>query len=228
MANENKLIDIDMGYARLSKTLADLKPIYTKIGYPEGEVDRSVVEKAVWNHFGVPPRVPPRPFMTIAFDRDVDEYAALLLSSVDEYLETGDVSALVRGFDVTGAIAAQGIRETIIKFTDPPNAPLTIALKGRDDPLVDTGEMRDEVTHVTVEAKTAFKPADTAVPAAKAFISARRGKSRGRGRGGISIRNVRSLTSLAKSPGYSGRGIRKSPGRRKAAKGVASRGVRRK
>jgi len=50
--------------------------------------------------------------------------------------------------DGAGQVALWGqgqVQEYITDLYDPPNAPLTIALKGDDNPLIDTGAMRQAV-----------------------------------------------------------------------------------
>jgi len=42
------------------------------------------------------------------------------------------------------ALAAQ-VRQNIVNMNDPPNAPWTVERKGFNDPLIETGEMRDNV-----------------------------------------------------------------------------------
>ena len=51
-----------------------------------------------------------------------------------------------RGANLVGAYAADVIQQRIVDLKEPPNSPITIALKGSSNPLVDTGHMRQSVT----------------------------------------------------------------------------------
>ena len=46
-----------------------------------------------------------------------------------------------------GIQAADDIRSEITSLSLPANSPVTIAIKGSSNPLIDTGEMRAAVTH---------------------------------------------------------------------------------
>lgn len=87
--------------------------------------------------------IPPRPFIRNTFDHKLDDwtkYAGELalgiiagdLSVDDFYKRLGD--QVVK--DLTAAIK---------QFDSPKNAPLTVANKGFDDPLVDSGKLRDSI-----------------------------------------------------------------------------------
>lgn len=95
---------------------------------------------ATANEYGVPEHnVPPRPFM-----RDtVITRKSKWLKVVDEVLpETLDVD---RTLSILGDVIADDVSNMITAYAIPPNAPSTIKHKGFNDPLVDTGRMRDSV-----------------------------------------------------------------------------------
>ena len=45
-------------------------------------------------------------------------------------------------FPILGDAIVKDIKRTITEFSEPKNAPLTIANKGFDDPLIEKGELR--------------------------------------------------------------------------------------
>ena len=46
-----------------------------------------------------------------------------------------------------GILAQGDIQAEITALASPPNSPVTVALKGSSNPLIDTGEMRGAVTY---------------------------------------------------------------------------------
>ena len=74
-----------------------------------------------------------------------EEHADLLEEALDAYL---DGAPLDRGLALVGAQAVSNVQDTIRDLDDPPNAPSTIAAKGADNPLIDTGRMRQSITYV--------------------------------------------------------------------------------
>ena len=71
-----------------------------------------------------------------------DDLPAFLATLVDpKTMEVGNREA-----NEVGAWAADILQQRIVDLKEPPNSPATIALKGSDNPLVDTGHMRQAVT----------------------------------------------------------------------------------
>ncbi len=85
--------------------------------------------------------IPPRPFLDTAWER----VAASLTTDVERLLRIGVTGREL--YEQLGAKYADELWWTIEDWSFPPNAPLTIALKGRDDPLVETGSLRDSVAY---------------------------------------------------------------------------------
>lgn len=91
---------------------------------------------------GMPERgIPPRPFLH-AWARKLEP---VLEQALEDYadIEQGGLSAV--DAQVIGNVAKRMLEREIENWTTPPNAPSTIRRKGRDDPLVDTGRMRDNI-----------------------------------------------------------------------------------
>lgn len=51
-------------------------------------------------------------------------------------------------YRIIGNRITNDLKDTITKFSQPPNAALTVENKGKNDPLVDTGKLRDSITAV--------------------------------------------------------------------------------
>nr|WP_174506081.1 hypothetical protein [Acinetobacter sp. Marseille-Q1620] len=84
--------------------------------------------------------IPPRPF----FRKTIAEYHCGWIKSIGQLIQqNGDVkkSMLLLGEQVKGDLT-----ETILTFTDPPNAPATIARKGFNAPLRETSRLSRSIS----------------------------------------------------------------------------------
>lgn len=76
-----------------------------------------------------------------------------------EYLIRNAVASTMHGqtdaaaFEKIGKHLQTTLKDEIIAFNTPPNAPYTIKLKGKDDPLIDTGFMLKSVEYRTTLAR---------------------------------------------------------------------------
>ena len=112
--------------------------------YPDGTPVTSV---AAWNEFGTNGGgwggpIPERPFFRQAVAGAKEDVAALLREHIDAKTMVVDQ----RTAELLGLLVEGKIRESITKLEDPPNSPVTVALKGSSNPLIDTGFMRTAVS----------------------------------------------------------------------------------
>lgn len=88
--------------------------------------------------------IPPRPFIGLAYERNHDEWAQMMrdgfLSIMDGKLSQSELEARL------GRRVSNDIKKTIRDLHAPRNAPLTIANKGFDNPLEDTGKLIGSIT----------------------------------------------------------------------------------
>lgn len=91
--------------------------------------------------------IPPRPFLRYTFDHYLDNWTELAADLAFKvfiremsYQDT---------FSILGDAIVKDIKRTIKEFSEPKNAPLTIANKGFDDPLIEKGELRDSIHWIT-------------------------------------------------------------------------------
>lgn len=104
--------------------------------YPDGT---KVARVGNAHEFGV--GVPMRPFMAQAVPdiiRTVREENKNIVHSDDGVPNRPELDEL-------GWEAAQDVKDSITRLMHPPNSPATIRRKGMNNPLIDTGQMRDEV-----------------------------------------------------------------------------------
>ena len=94
-------------------------------------------------------RIPARPFLRKAFYDNQHKYRRLVKVGIDEIVyddKTGH-DLLVK----LGKTGVSDVRESIVRWTKPGNAPLTIDNKrGTNNPLVDTGRLIKSVTYKIV------------------------------------------------------------------------------
>lgn len=86
--------------------------------------------------------IPPRPFMRTMitkYSKDWGREAGQLLVSNNYDMD--------RAMHLMGERIKGQLQQTIIEFKSPPNAPSTIARKGFNDPLIDTGHMLNSVDY---------------------------------------------------------------------------------
>lgn len=135
---------------QIKKNLQKLANKKVVCGFPKGKLNaphyengESIIDVAIMNNYGY--GVPRRDFMTPASKR-WNESCNQTAEDLGEDLILGKINA-----DATlkkmGEDGAEIIREEIIKLNSPPNSPYTIALKGSDNPLVDSGDMSKAATY---------------------------------------------------------------------------------
>lgn len=123
------------------------------VGFPAGKTGGDIINRAVWNEFGTRGGrsgggwggpIPERPFMRNAMRNNKNKYRDAMKVSAKKIL-LGETS-LSTVLDKLGALAASDVQMEITALRTPPNSPVTIALKGSSNPLIDTGQMRQSVT----------------------------------------------------------------------------------
>jgi hypothetical protein len=159
-----KTTDKDRGHKALMKLLKDMGHERTRVvvgvtgakaaaPHPRAKgkgYGTTVVDVALRNEFGI--GVPERSFIRSTTDTNSAKYRAGIRRAFRDLLEgaiaKGEVDprkakALERlGLQVTG-----DIKRAIADGIAPANAPSTIAKKGSDTPLIDTGRMRQALSH---------------------------------------------------------------------------------
>lgn len=115
-----------------------------EVGFPDGETNDAVIERATFNEFGTR-TIPERPFMRNAMRANRGKYRRYIASTAkDVFLGRLSVRTALNRL---GLVAVGDVQTEISTLMDPPNAPSTIAAKGSSNPLIDTGEMRQAVTY---------------------------------------------------------------------------------
>jgi hypothetical protein len=145
--------------AKLHGIIKELSKLEVYVGIPDDksprENDTSVTNaELMFIHTnGSPLRgIPARPSIEPSIEKNEEAISAEMKVAMQLALE-GKADETKLQLDRVGDFASGKAREY---FTDPDNgweanSPLTVALKGSDKPLIDTGEMRKSITYLVGE-----------------------------------------------------------------------------
>lgn len=118
------------------------------VGFPDSSVtyedDTSVVEIATYNEYGTSD-IPSRPFMTQSFENKEYEIKKVCEDANASISNGGSADS---AFNKIGETCKEIIQNEIENGSFEPNADSTILKKGFDQPLIDTGTMKDSVDFV--------------------------------------------------------------------------------
>lgn len=135
------IVDRDRGYRKMMALLTGMETTTVTVGL-RGEVGSDLIKYATANEFGTE-KIPERSFLRSTFDNGRFAYIQALRFSVTQVLE--GQRSLEQSMGRLGLRVLSDVQTTITELDDPPNAPYTIAKKGADNPLIDTGRMRQSV-----------------------------------------------------------------------------------
>ena len=124
-----------------------LKSLEVFVGYQSGDAEDNgadVAQVAMWNELGTS-HMPSRPFLRMSGDDNVDKINSMCQSSLKEVVNGGGAEQCLKKL---GVFAVSLIQKKIEDGSFAPNAPSTIAKKGSDKPLIDTGRMRQSTKYV--------------------------------------------------------------------------------
>lgn len=109
--------------------------------------DEDLQKIALFNELGVEEKhIPARPFLRYSFDLNKDHWAQMMMDGVWDVLRQDSVSP-TRIQNRIGKAMQASIKKSIVDWKVPPNSDVTVKIKGFNDPLVDTGHMRDSVMY---------------------------------------------------------------------------------
>lgn len=153
--------DRDRGYKDLMRRLGGAQSVSVLVGVrstgtelalsDDGIVSVSpdIAEIAAWNEFGTD-RVPERSFLRATITEHRSKYLRLLRQAAEHII---DGMAPLVAYGRVGLQAVADVQRRIRDRIPPPNAPATIARKGSDVPLIDTGRLRQSIDY-TIEVVT--------------------------------------------------------------------------
>lgn len=135
----------------LKKSLTKASLEHINLGWLDGvaygpENDNlPVATVAMWMEKGDPAHYPPRPYFRAGFlpRLNTPEYKAVFKSVIEGAL-SGKTS-FTQAYQKLGPVLVRGLKKEIDDWSTPPNSPLTVERKGFNNPLIETGTMRDTV-----------------------------------------------------------------------------------
>ncbi len=152
---ESYVKHVDKGWNSIMHNLREAESFVARVGYPqngtvtqgtnnpkaEGAQDMyELVHIALTQEFGTKDgRIPARPFFTTSFIEHQDELKKLREAFWLRILQ-GRMSGK-EGVTALGLSLRDKIKDSITIWNDPGNAESTIARKGADNPLIDTGTL---------------------------------------------------------------------------------------
>ena len=143
------ITDTDMGMQAVIDAVQE-QGGFVDIGIQSDEED-SLLQKATDNEFGKG-RTPARPFIRGAIDKNEDEFLRHAEKVSGEIVD-GKMSKY-DALTEMGMLIEDGTKLYVKNLDTPPNAPLTIKLKGFDNPLIHTGEMLNSIRYAVKPGKS--------------------------------------------------------------------------
>lgn len=92
--------------------------------------------------------IPPRPFITQTYMHNIDDYRLMMRNGAREIIQGKQAAHGVQ--NKIGRRVSNDIKMALLRFSNPANAPLTVANKGSNNPLMDTGTLIGSITWVIV------------------------------------------------------------------------------
>lgn len=156
--------DIDKGWDRIAGDLIELDESYTKIGVMQGTVHggktsagrsggaaqtSDLVKIAAVQELGSKKKnIPPRPANKQAFEKNKRKIVNLKKQLINRVYENR--VSIRRALGILGEFHTANVQKRITDLKTPPLKPATIKAKGSSNPLIDTGQYRQSITHVEV------------------------------------------------------------------------------
>ena len=139
------------------KEIEKLKKLQVRVGYQQGKAFHEeegkkvdLLDVAMFNELGTS-RTPSRPFMRDSVDDNIDSITKFCQAQI-KGIANGSKDA-ESALNAIGVMQVGLVQKTIVEGNFVPNAPSTIAKKGSDKPLIDTGLMRQSVHYVITNKK---------------------------------------------------------------------------
>ena len=156
-----KLVTVDRGYERIKRELEKMHGSYTKVGLPSEAKPKSgrgqkkyddmseVATVLAVHEWGAPNKgIPERSTMRTSFDENVLNLQKIRNSEYNKILS--GKSNVKKSLGVMGSFLSNKTKQKIVDLKFPPNKPSTVNRKGSSNPLVDTAQMLNSITHVEV------------------------------------------------------------------------------
>ena len=144
----------DHGWLKVRRELNKLQAHNVNVGILSDKGSQTVeggdtlAEVAAYNEFGTE-HIPERPAHRDTFDKTRAGFKKRLAGIVGLIVE-GKIS-YETGLERMGIWYANELKQAIINWSDPPNAPSTVRKKGANNPLIDTGRTVNSIDYEIVK-----------------------------------------------------------------------------
>ena len=150
--------DIDLGWGKFMDNMVTVDNSFTKVGLPEnsmlkpgtkkgsgsdGAEDMSeLIKIAAIHEFGK------WPFMRNTFDQNRTKINKIQQVMYDRLVKGN--TTVKKGLGIIGESVSRLVKKQITDLRSPPNKPSTIKRKRSSNPLIDSAQMRNSISHTEV------------------------------------------------------------------------------
>ncbi|MCP3685998.1 MAG: hypothetical protein GY861_25415 [bacterium] len=151
--------DKDYGWKKIMRQLKVADNSYTKIGVQSEDAnkehgDSTLIVIAATNEFGTKKAgknrnvvIPERSYIRSSFDKNKRKYNSMISDSLNKMYKRK--LTFKKALQALGETAEQDIKGYMTALQSPANASSTkLKKKGADNPLIDTGQLRNSIRHV--------------------------------------------------------------------------------
>ena len=139
------------GWDKIKKNMIRDRSLSLKLGifeesrYGSENDNLQVAQVFQWQEEGDPVMYPPRPAFRVGFlpRLKTSEYIPVFQQAIKSILD--GQATFRQAYTRMGPTLVKGLQNEIIAWDTPPNSPQTIAEKGFNDPLINTGKMLESV-----------------------------------------------------------------------------------
>ena len=110
--------------------------------------DETVAEIGYKNEFGTD-KIPSRPFFRLTISQTEKKFSEMKVKILKK-IQLGEMDKKT-GLGLIGDYLRGELQQTIIDLDTPPNAALTIRIKGSSNPLIFSGQLKNSITYVVNE-----------------------------------------------------------------------------
>jgi len=139
--------DKDKGFKSITEEIKAFNGLTLTVGilssagqHPSGA---NMADIATFNEFGTR-NIPARSFLRSTFDENADDYQSFIARLAGTL---GKSKSAKQAAELLGLKMVGDVQKKIVDVRTPPNAPATIAKKGFDNPLIQTGRLRQSIAY---------------------------------------------------------------------------------
>jgi hypothetical protein len=160
-SGRSEIVDVDTGWSDLLAEVRKLDGagvlvgLLQDVGSEMTDEGVTVAGYAAINEFGSNDgRIPERSFLRSTVAENERRYVSELVEAAGQVID--GKASVDQAFGLVGLGAELDVKDKIRDLRAPPNAPMTLAKKfPGDNPLIDTGRMRQGISHQVVHDKPA-------------------------------------------------------------------------